>query len=173
MANADTARLILIRAAAGFGKTTLMQQLREQYLTNGKGALWVNLEPADNDLQRFVNLLDNGLRDLLPAASGNDQRNPQDLLQDIAVSTRPFALLLDEVEVIQNPDVLDFLQQLIEQLPSGSVVVMASRSTPGYWPGADSGPRPTVGNPPGRPAFHPRRSHGLYPRQTADPAAGR
>lgn len=131
IAHADTARLILIRAAAGFGKTTLMQQLREQYLASGKGSLWINLEPADNDLQRFINLLDNGLCDLLPPASCNDQRNPQDLLQDIAFSSRPFALLLDEVEVIQNPDVLDFLQQLIEQLPQGSVIAMASRSTPG------------------------------------------
>ncbi|WP_246218898.1 LuxR C-terminal-related transcriptional regulator [Pseudomonas izuensis] len=139
MTNAQAARLILIRAAAGFGKTTLMQQLREHYLTGGKAALWINLEPADNDLQRFVNLLDNGLRDLLPMASEqaprneqpDRQRSAQDLLELIACSPLPFAVLLDEVEVLQNPDLLDFLQQLIEQIPSGCVVVMASRSTPG------------------------------------------
>lgn len=135
IADADAARLVLIRAAAGFGKTTLMQQVREQYLTSGKRVLWINLEPADNGLLRFVTLLDTGLREWLPmtgeAPGSVDQRSAQNLLEDIALCTLPFALLLDEVEVIQNPEVLDFLQQIIEQLPSASVVVMASRSTPG------------------------------------------
>ncbi|CAI8845856.1 LuxR family transcriptional regulator, maltose regulon positive regulatory protein [Pseudomonas sp. IT-P74] len=135
MADADAAHLILIRAAAGFGKTTLMQQYREHCLTSGKLTLWINLEPADNDLQRFVNLLDKGLAGLLPIpdeqAPRNDQPSAEDMLEQFAVSTLPFAVLLDEVEVIQNPEVLEFLQQLVEQLPSGSVVVMASRSTPG------------------------------------------
>jgi LuxR family maltose regulon positive regulatory protein len=131
MANADAARLILIRAAAGFGKTTLMQQYREHCLTHGKRVLWINLEVADNDLQRFVNLLDKGLDGLLPMTTEQEQPGAEDLLEQIAVSTLPFAVLLDEVEVIQNPDVLEFLQQLVEQLPSGSVLVMASRSTPG------------------------------------------
>ncbi|AWY38993.1 helix-turn-helix transcriptional regulator [Pseudomonas putida] len=108
-----------------------MQQLREQYVTGGKGTLWINLEPADNDPQRFVNLLDNGLRDLLQTGPDIEQRSGQDLLEDVSFSALPFAVLLDEVEVLQNPDVLDFLQQFIEHLPSGSVVVMASRSTPG------------------------------------------
>ena len=135
MANADAAHLILIRAAAGFGKTTLMQQYREHCLTNGNRVLWINLETADNDLQRFVNLLDKGLGDLLSMgaerAPRNDQPSAEDMLEQIAVSTVPFAVLLDEVEVIQNPEVLEFLQQLVEQLPSSSVLVMASRSTPG------------------------------------------
>jgi LuxR family maltose regulon positive regulatory protein len=134
MADADAARLILIRAAAGFGKTTLMQQYREHCLASGKRALWINLEPADNDLQRFVNLLDKGLG-LLPVSARQSERNDppcaEDLLQLMVSSPLPFAVLLDEVEVIQNPEVLEFLQQLVEQLPSGSVLVMASRSTPG------------------------------------------
>ena len=134
MADADAARLILIRAAAGFGKTTLMQQYREHCLASGKRALWINLEPADNDLQRFVNLLDKGLG-LLPVSARQSERNDppcaEDLLQLMVSSPLPIAVLLDEVEVIQNPEVLEFLQQLVEQLPSGSVLVMASRSTPG------------------------------------------
>ncbi|WP_095170061.1 LuxR C-terminal-related transcriptional regulator [Pseudomonas sp. Irchel 3H3] len=135
MANADAARLVLIRAAAGFGKTTLMQQYREHCLTRGKQVLWINLEPADNDLQRFINLLDKGIGGLLPMAGEqtlrNDPPSAEEMLEQLVSSVSPFAILLDEVEVIQNPEVLDFLQQLVEQLPSGSVVVMASRSTPG------------------------------------------
>ncbi|MCP1419140.1 LuxR family maltose regulon positive regulatory protein [Pseudomonas laurylsulfativorans] len=135
MTAADTVRLILIRAAAGFGKTTLMQQYREHYLASGRHALWINLEAADNDLQRFVSVLDKGLGDMLSTAAGaaacSDRKSAEELLEQIAVSDLPFAVLLDEVEVIHNAEVLEFLQQLIEQLPSGCVVVMASRATPG------------------------------------------
>jgi LuxR family maltose regulon positive regulatory protein len=135
MTSADSVRLILIRAAAGFGKTTLMQQYREHCQASGRHALWVNLDPADNDLQRFANLLDNGLGALLAQPGdplpGSTQKSSEDLLEQIATSTVPFAVLLDEVEVIQNAEVLEFLQQMIELLPAGCVVVMASRSTPG------------------------------------------
>lgn len=131
MADADAVRLILIRAAAGFGKTTLMQQYRERFMASGKRALWVNLETADNDLQRFVNLLDSGLRDVLTNAHLHAAPSAEELLEQIALSSVPFALLLDEIEVIQNSDVLEFLQALVEQLPAGCVIVMASRSTPG------------------------------------------
>ncbi|MNO49806.1 HTH-type transcriptional regulator MalT [compost metagenome] len=133
MESADAARLILVRAAAGFGKTTLLQQYREHCLRAGKQVLWVNLEAADNDLQRFLRLLANGLSSFLPLEQGLLAAAPsaQDLLEQIALSTLPFAVLLDEVEVIQNPEVLDFLQQLVEHLPAGCVLAMASRSTPG------------------------------------------
>ncbi|VVM38133.1 LuxR C-terminal-related transcriptional regulator [Pseudomonas fluorescens] len=135
MGQTDTTRLILIRAAAGFGKTTLMQQYRECRLREGVHVLWVNLELADNDLQGFVSLLSNGLREVLPQPMDADSIGGQPaalaLLELIATCTLPFAILLDEVEVLQNPEVLDFLQQLVDQLPPGGVVVMASRATPG------------------------------------------
>ncbi|MNJ25678.1 HTH-type transcriptional regulator MalT [compost metagenome] len=131
MANTDTTRLILIRAAAGFGKTTLLQQYRERSLAAGKQVLWVNLEPADNDLPRFLRILASGLAACLPASIEDAPVCGVDaLLEQIAACTQPFALLLDEVEVIQNSEVLEFFQQLIEQLPAGCVLVMASRAAP-------------------------------------------
>ncbi|VVM96388.1 HTH-type transcriptional regulator MalT [Pseudomonas fluorescens] len=135
MEKADSARLILIRAAAGFGKTTLLQQYRERCLAAGRPVLWINLEPADNDLQRFIGLLANGLSPFLPSPledrSPAEPQSAENLLEQIADSALPYAILLDEVETLQNPEVLDFLQHLIEQLPSGGGVAMASRSTPG------------------------------------------
>ncbi|MNJ16507.1 HTH-type transcriptional regulator MalT [compost metagenome] len=131
MVNLDTTRLILIRAAAGFGKTTLLQQYRESCLAAGKQVLWVNLDPADNDLPRFLRVLVAGLTHYLPIAPENvSSPSADDLLEQIAGCSVPFALLLDEVEVIQNVEVLDFLQQLVEQLPAGCVLAMASRACP-------------------------------------------
>ncbi|MNO50627.1 Serine/threonine-protein kinase PknK [compost metagenome] len=134
MENAGTAKLILIRAAAGFGKTTLLQQFRQRCLAAGKPTLWINLDAADNDLQRFTLLIGNGLRTILPAdaqSAASSGQESQDLLDLIAGSETPFVTILDEFEVLQNPEVLSFIQQLLDALPGGSTLAMASRSTPG------------------------------------------
>ncbi|MCY1486154.1 HTH-type transcriptional regulator MalT [compost metagenome] len=126
---ATTARLILIRAAAGFGKTTLLQQYREHRLEQGKPTIWINLDAGDNDLQRFVAALGDGLRQLL----GTDQptRDSHDLLDLVMTCETPFGLLFDEFEVIHDQDVLDLVQQLLDALPSGCVMALTSRSVPG------------------------------------------
>ncbi|MFV3371295.1 LuxR C-terminal-related transcriptional regulator [Pseudomonas sp. NY15435] len=129
----SSARLILIRAAAGFGKTTLLQQYRERCLSLGRQVLWLNLDAADNDLQRFVAHLANGLRPIgtqLAPASQSLTQQMQNLLEELSEYAHPFALLLDEFETIQNPAVLNFVQQLIDALPSCGVLGLASRSTP-------------------------------------------
>ncbi|TLP71520.1 helix-turn-helix transcriptional regulator [Pseudomonas nitroreducens] len=129
----SSARLILIRAAAGFGKTTLLQQYRERCLAQERQVLWLNLDAADNDLQRFVAHLGNGLRQLDATPTGEPQglsQQMQTLLEELSDRTRPFALLLDEFEAIHNPAVLNFVQQLIDTLPPCGVLVLASRSTP-------------------------------------------
>lgn len=133
MEQADTARLILIRAAAGFGKTTLLQQYRERCLANGRQVLWLNLDAADNDLLRFVAHLAAGLRQLDGGAHPDEpcRVHPmQELLEELSDRGRPFALLFDEFETVHNPAVLSFIQQLIDALPSCGVLLLASRSTP-------------------------------------------
>jgi len=133
MEQADAARLILIRAAAGFGKTTLLQQYRERCLATGREVLWLNLDAADNDLLRFVAHLSSGLRQLdgdVPAEEPGQPPSMQDLLEELSDRTRPFALLFDEFEAVHNPAVLSFAQQLIDALPSCGVLLIASRATP-------------------------------------------
>lgn len=129
----SSARLILIRAAAGFGKTTLLQQYRDRCLANDRQVLWLNLDAADNDLQRFVAHLANGLRQLdaaPPAEPLGLAQQMQGLLEELSERAQPFALLLDEFEAIHNLAVLNFVQQLIDTLPPCGVLVLASRSTP-------------------------------------------
>src|SRR5207244_10817923 len=47
-------RLVLVRAAAGFGKTTLMAQLRDRLAEDGVDTAWLTLDAADNDTARFL-----------------------------------------------------------------------------------------------------------------------
>ncbi|TDF80747.1 LuxR C-terminal-related transcriptional regulator [Pseudomonas sp. H9] len=125
----DTARLILIRAAAGFGKSTLLHQYHTQRLAQNKASLWVNLDATDNDLQRFVTTLAEAMQGL----TGFERvvREPQELLEHLVAVSEPFALLLDEFEALHNVEVLGFVQQILTLLPNGCLIVIASRAMPG------------------------------------------
>lgn len=132
---ANTPRLVLIRAAAGFGKTTLMQQYQTQCRAQQRQVAWLNLDVGDNDLQRFVAYLRAGLGDLVgaPPTPDGDQDGTEaalELIDAIADLEQPFAVLLDEFEVIQSPPVLDFIQQLLEAMPPCGLLMMTSRTTP-------------------------------------------
>src|SRR5580700_9275504 len=50
-------KIVLIRAPAGFGKSTVMAQLWERYRKEGTAVAWLNLDEADNDLPRFLSYL--------------------------------------------------------------------------------------------------------------------
>lgn len=135
METATTARLILVRAAAGFGKTTLLQQYRDHGLAQGRSVQWLNLDKADNDIQRFIAHLLTGMRAMTcdsdqPEAAPNGGEQREELLELIAGTQQPFSIVLDEFEVMENPSVLDFVQRLIDALPPCGVLVIASRATP-------------------------------------------
>ncbi|WP_449433179.1 LuxR C-terminal-related transcriptional regulator [Pseudomonas putida] len=139
MDSVANARLILVRAAAGFGKTTLLLQYRERCLAAGRSVQWLNLDKADNDIQRLINHLLTGIRDLSAGdalegdaqpASFNAAEQLQELLERVSSCVKPFSIVLDEFEAIENPSVLDFIQHLMDALPPYGVLVIASRTTP-------------------------------------------
>jgi len=135
MDSATNARLVLIRAAAGFGKTTLLQQYRDRCLASGRAVQWLNLDKADNDVQRLVAHLLAAARALQDDDASDGEASAiseqlQDLLELIGTTRRPFSIVLDEFEVIENPAVLDLVQHLLEALPPGGLLLIASRTTP-------------------------------------------
>lgn len=131
----DGVRLVLISAAPGYGKTTLLQQYRERCLGEGRRVLWCNLDALDNDPLRLCQVMLSGLRDIgLIHAGDNPPVDPVQLeswlLEHIAASHEGFTLLMDEFEAIDQPAALDFIQQLIKALPVGATLVIASRTLP-------------------------------------------
>lgn len=133
MLAAHSARLVLIRAPAGFGKTTLMQQYVAACQAQGHATAWMRLDAADNDLPRFLGHLDMGLRSLTPD-SGHRPTSAEQLAANViamvASLENPFAILLDDFESIQSESVLNFVQLLLESLPPTGTLVVASRTTP-------------------------------------------
>lgn len=133
MLAAHAARLVLVRAPAGFGKTTLMQQYVAACDGQRRATVWLRLDEADNDLPRFVAHLGAGLRTLSPAgdlSAGFDERLAASVIETVASLRTPFAILLDDFETIQSTSVLNFVQLLLDALPPNGTLVIASRATP-------------------------------------------
>lgn len=135
-------KLVLVRAPAGFGKTTTLLQVRERLDAAGVATAWHTLDRADNDLPRLLSGLSQAL-----AALGRDEAGrsgsahtghsnstaanaPLDVVAALSREGAPFALFLDDLELISEPSVLSLLGELIDRLPRRGQLVMATRSLP-------------------------------------------
>ncbi|AZC26640.1 LuxR C-terminal-related transcriptional regulator [Pseudomonas sessilinigenes] len=125
LANRTPRKLVLVHAPAGFGKTTLLLQYLAVCHREQRRTLWLSLDAADNDLERFVRHLQVGWN-----ARAQRPVDATGLLEQLALYNHPFSILLDEFEVIQAPDVLALLQQLLEYLPPHGEVLISSRQVP-------------------------------------------
>ncbi|RUE31488.1 helix-turn-helix transcriptional regulator [Pseudomonas aeruginosa] len=125
LAKRSPRKLVLVHAPAGFGKTTLLLQYLAACRREKRRTLWLSLDAADNDLERFVRHLQVGWN-----ASAQQPAHASGLIEQLALCVQPFSILLDEFEVIQAPDVLSLLQQLLEYLPPQGEVVISSRQIP-------------------------------------------
>ncbi|MBP0593267.1 helix-turn-helix transcriptional regulator [Paraburkholderia sp. LEh10] len=122
------AKLILVRAPAGFGKTTAMTQARS-HLDHANGhTAWLTLERADNDVPRFINCLRIAIAqagfDELPSAT------PLEILKAISREVTAFTLFLDDFEKLVEPSVIGLVRELIEHLPRNCQVVIGTRAEP-------------------------------------------
>lgn len=122
------ARLVLVRAPAGFGKTTAMAQARQRIDALGTATAWITLDRADNDMSRFVSCLGEAVQRLgLDEPRGNA---PFDAVAALAAHDAPFTLFLDEFEVVHEPAVLGLVRELVEHMPRSGRIVIGSRSLP-------------------------------------------
>ena len=121
-------RLVLISAAAGFGKTTLMAQLRSRLLQEGIEAPWLTLDATDNDASRFLVSL-NAATAMLPRGPETDAAL-LNALERLTRQSDPFALFLDDFESIEETSVLGLVRSLVDGLPSGCRLVIGSRRFP-------------------------------------------
>lgn len=134
----STERLVLVRAPAGFGKTTVMAQARQKLAAAGMTTVWLTLDAADNDPSRFLGYLERALEDVL-APDVTMGREPMSapigeatlsLMERAAASSAPFVLFIDEFELIRAPGSVALVAQLLDSLPPGARLVIASRNVP-------------------------------------------
>ncbi|MBA5637684.1 helix-turn-helix transcriptional regulator [Duganella sp. LX20W] len=126
---AQSARLVLVRAPAGFGKTTTMLQCRAQFEADGVETIWLTLDRSDNDPARFLACLAAAVAQLHgEQAAATD--GALDIMERLAAHPSPFALFFDDFEHVTDPTVLDLVRELIANLPRRGQLVIGARSRP-------------------------------------------
>jgi ATP/maltotriose-dependent transcriptional regulator MalT len=128
--------LVFIHAAAGYGKTTLMYQLSEALIAQGKSVRWLTLDNDDNDpirLYQYLWLALLGLDQLNSVPDGQVHKpNIIELCQKISEMKTEIVFFIDEFETIENQECLNILWWLYQYLPSNCHLVIASRVKPNW-----------------------------------------
>lgn len=137
----SSARLILVSAPAGAGKTTVLASWRADPAEQRPFA-WLSLDARDNDPVRFWTYvlaalrtvapgLGAGVDDALLSAAGDLTELALPLLVNALTSMpEPMVLVLDDYHAISNADVHQSMDFLIDHLPRTVQVAVAGRSDP-------------------------------------------
>jgi LuxR family maltose regulon positive regulatory protein len=132
--------LVLIKAPAGFGKSTLLSQWAES--DPKRQFAWVSLDRSDNDAAVFWRYLVTALRGLEPqlaketwgllqgpTPSFQDRVIPS-LLNALVKVRNPTVLVLDDYHFVQTAKIHGTVEMLLEHLPRTIQLVIASRTRP-------------------------------------------
>ena len=137
-----TARLVLVDAPAGFGKTTLVAQWRSS-AGESRPFAWLSLDPGDNDPGRLwwhvVAALgracpkldaDTVLSALLVQAPDFAGTFLPLLVSELATLADPVVLVLDDYHLLSEPGCHDQVAFLLHHLPPAVQLVLISRADP-------------------------------------------
>jgi ATP/maltotriose-dependent transcriptional regulator MalT len=129
-------RVLLLRAPAGYGKTTLMSQLFERLADSGSRCRWLSMDPRDDDLNHLLTHLQAAIGQPYPGQSQESlaMAHMPDLgfwLNDVARLPEPQVLFLDELESVQEPAALALLHRLLRFAPDNLRIVIGTRPESG------------------------------------------
>jgi LuxR family maltose regulon positive regulatory protein len=135
--------LTLLSAPAGYGKTTLLAALPPAY--PDLPLAWLTLDEEDNDPARFLSAFIVALQQLNPNCGttaqslltshvhrGADARRVASVLINDMLETisQPFAVILDDLHLINQPSIYVALDYLLEHRPPQMHLVVAGRVDP-------------------------------------------
>ena len=129
-------RLTLIDAPAGYGKTTLLNQLRARLASSGIAWAWVQIERRDCDPTSLIALLEQAARaDLGVHASVSGDMEPlarlsllTTLLSESGVEA---CLIIDDAQFADTGACLELFEYLIHNSPRTLHIVIATRERSG------------------------------------------
>jgi LuxR family transcriptional regulator, maltose regulon positive regulatory protein len=135
---ASTLPFATVVAPAGYGKTTLLAKWAE---ADPRPFAWVALDGRDDDalvLLRYIAAAIHGVEPVSaevfealsgPGGSTWSNRVPR-VGSALGALERPLVLVLDDLHAVANPSCLDVLAALVEYVPAGSQIAVASREEP-------------------------------------------
>jgi LuxR family maltose regulon positive regulatory protein len=134
------AKLLLVAAPAGFGKTSILSDWLASRSSDTRVA-WVSLDDRDNDTLQFwsyvvtaLNRSEDGVGaaalELLTSGQSSVEAALATLVNDLDASPTEFVIALDDFHVIDNPTVWSGVEFLLDNLPDNVRLVIASRADP-------------------------------------------
>ena len=140
MLGASAARLVLVRAPAGFGKTTVMSQCMKHMESQGIVTAWLTLDDADNDVSRFLwylnatvsRLTQDGGKDISSEVPGFTSTGDAalDIVARLSEHQSAFALFFDDFERVQDASILGLIREIVEHLPRRGQFILGTRNLP-------------------------------------------
>jgi LuxR family maltose regulon positive regulatory protein len=132
-----TRSLVVVRAPAGYGKSTFAAQWCR---SDDRPVAWLSLRDSDNDVVQLLSRLTTALEglDSVDADFLGDLNSPGAPIEAVLVPRfiddlalrRPNLLALDDAQVIDDPQAVALLKGLVSAIPDGSQLVLASRRDP-------------------------------------------
>lgn len=135
-------KLTLVHGPAGFGKTTLVMQWREELLATGARVAWLSLDREDDDHERCLSYVVEAIRAVEPSIGadllevleeGSDGAVGfvlADLVSEFENYVGEFYLVLDDWHLIRQPTVQESMEFLILHGPPNFHLIITSRSQP-------------------------------------------
>lgn len=134
-------RITLVRAPAGYGKTSQMMMWHTTLLANGTAVCWVSFDPSDRDGFEILSYLAAALEGAgipMPAINGlmatdgsvSTEVALAALIDDLLVAKQPIVMFLDDLHVLKSQGPLRTLAQFIAHAPANLHFVLASREEP-------------------------------------------
>jgi len=138
----SAAKLVLIAAPAGYGKTTLLAQWCS-LPAPARSFAWVSLGEEDNDPTAFWRLVVHAVQHACPAVDGENLRRPLKarfpdvtgvllpaLVNELAALRERVTVVLDDYHLITEPVCHGQLQFLLLHLPQHVQIAISSRTEP-------------------------------------------
>ena len=119
------AKLVMLHAPAGYGKSTLMSQWYARLIEQGQGVGWVGLDEDDNDAGRLVAALSLAL-----SPTSNGSADLFDCINLCLQEHAQFTLFLDDEEWLTATDAQHLFEVLLKLSPPAFHLVIGSRAQP-------------------------------------------
>jgi LuxR family maltose regulon positive regulatory protein len=134
-----SARLAVVSAPPGFGKSTLLGQWIAALKGRNAAVGWLALDRDDNEIGRFLTYLvaaiqraESGIARQVPAMMQSSPVLPVDfiltsIVNDLAQRSGPLFLVLDDCQFLEAPEICRFLDALLAYAPACLHLVVATR----------------------------------------------
>jgi LuxR family maltose regulon positive regulatory protein len=135
-------RLALIKAPAGFGKTSLAVSWSEWFAQRGSSVAWLTIDSDDNEPSRFLFYVIQAIRRPAPDVGAdaldliretfliNPEAIVSSLINDLADVDEELYLFLEDFHWVTDPGIHDAVAFFLKHAPSQAHVVLTTRAEP-------------------------------------------